>query len=298
LLLADPSDGRGVALFDLARHAVQHHGVDAWVAPGEGRRTQIETLVGTAALAVAAQQRGEITLAQQLSHHVAAEAHALMRTGGEATFWLLATAGYGVFGLSAPDAVIVDAGGTSRRVSLVGGRAIVPLDAHGSGSIAASVTVPGNDTGSNLFARIEALSDRNFTARTDSPIVLELQGDPGYAGEVAALELSVHNRGTTRIGRSVVEIQLPAASGFGEVERAALASRPGIQSVEVRDGGLVRVVLEPLAGAENRILPLAVRWLARGRVSGFGVAAYGEDEPSRLTVLAPRSIDLRQRPND
>ena len=68
--------------------------------------------------------------------------------------------------------------------------------------------------------------------------------------------------------------------------------------MEVRDGALLRVVYDSIAGAETVRLPLAVRWLARGRISGFAATAYIEDRAAVFTVLPSRVLDLRPRPEE
>jgi hypothetical protein len=142
------------------------------------------------------------------------------------------------------------------------------------------------------------LYERPFEARTDAPLRLSIEGDVGYADETAALELNVRNPTTSAVEQSVLEIQLPAGARFDEAARAALAQRPSVLSLEVRSAGLVRVVLRRLEGAQSVDLPLAMHWLARGRVTGLGVVAYVRDRGDQLTVLAPRALDLRPRPDE
>ncbi|MEI8254704.1 MAG: hypothetical protein WCJ30_03440 [Deltaproteobacteria bacterium] len=296
LLLTDPADGRGIAMFDLARRAVVRHGGFASVRGGDGRTSQGEETMGTAALAIAAQQRGEVSLAAELARTVAARAHLSMRLGGESAFWLLATVSYGVYGLANPEAVDLTVNGSTRRIPLVAGRAIVPLTAN-DGHTAARVTLAGREAEAGLaFARLEVLSDWTFTARTDSPLRFTLQGDPGFADETSALELSVQNGTTQLVSRPIVEILLPAATHFDDGARAALAARPHVAQVEARDGGIVRITFDALGPSESVELPLAVQWLARGRISDFSAVGYREDQPAALTIMPPRVIDLRTRP--
>ena len=151
---------------------------------------------------------------------------------------------------------------------------------------------------SAVLARLEVLYDRPFVAATEAPVRLTIDGDVGYAGETSALELNVRNATASAVDRVVLEIQLPAGARFDEAARAALTSRPTVQTLEVRSAGLVRVVLRRLEGAQTVELPIAVHWLARGRVTGLAVVAYAQDRADQLTVLAPRSLDLRPRPED
>jgi hypothetical protein len=296
LLLSDPADGRGVAMFDRVRRSVQRRGGLAWIRGGDGFATSSEEFIGSAALAIAAQQRGEVALAAELSRTVASRAHLAMRLGGESAFWLLATVGYGVFGLSNPDSVDVRVGERTRHIALTGGRAIIPLDAH-DGTNAVRVAMPSRPDESPLaFARLEVSSDWDFTARNDSPLRFTLQGDHGYVDETSALELSVHNATTQTVMRPVVELLLPSATRFDEAARAALQARAHVAQVDARDGGIVRLTLDRLGPDETLELPLAVQWLARGRVADFAAVGYREDQPGALTVLPPRVIELAPRP--
>ncbi len=296
LLLSDPADGRGIAMFDVVRRAVIRRDGLAWVRGGEGLVTQGEELIATAALAIAAQQRGEAELAADLARTVAARAHIAMRLGGESSFWLLATVGYGVYGLAAPESVDVRIGDSTRHIALQNGRAIVPLDAHNGGT-SVQVSIAGREADAAFaFARLEVLSDWSFVARNDAPIRFTLQGDHGYSDEVSALELTVRNASNASVPRTIVELLLPSATRFDENARAALQSRPHIAQVDARDGGIVRITLDQLAPGETLEIPLAVEWLARGRIRDFAVVGYREDAPAALTILPPAVIDLRPRP--
>jgi hypothetical protein len=301
LLLADPADARGVALFNVARRAVAREGSDgATVRGGDGRRGRGEELVGTIALAVAAQQLGEVELAARLSRTAAARAHEALRIGGEPAFWLLAAATYGVYGLNAPDEVEIEAPGMgTRRVVLGEGRARVPIALpQGEGAYAVVRIRRRDGEPAAALARLEVLYERPFDARTDAPVRLSLEGDVGYAEETSALELNVRNPTTSAVENVVLEIQLPAGARFDEAARAALSQRPGVLAIELRSAGSLRVVLHRLEGAQTADLPLAMHWLARGRVTGLGVVAYVRDRGDQLTVLPPRALDLRLRPEE
>jgi hypothetical protein len=75
-----------------------------------------------------------------------------------------------------------------------------------------------------------------------------------------------------------------------------LASLRSVRNAEMRDGGLLRFILPTVAKDQRITIPLALRWLIRGTVQGLGVVAYAEDRPTRMTVLAARSLVLRERP--
>jgi hypothetical protein len=301
LLLTDPADPRGVAFFEQARTAVMREAPgQGWLRGGQGRTARSEELAGTAALAIAAQQRGEVDLAATLARGLAAHAHVAMRLGGEAAFWLLAATSYGVYGLVAPEAVTVSVdGGPAQRVALAGGRAFLPLAPRPGHATRVRLNIPGREgEGGVAFARLEVLHERPYNSLVDGPLLFTFAGDPGYAGEVSALELTVRNQQVIPVRRAVVELQLPAAAGFDEAARAALAARGNVAAVEVRDGALLRIVFGRLGPGESVEIPLAVRWLGRGTVTGFAAVGYAEERGDRMTVLAPRSIELRPRPEE
>ncbi|MFO0562108.1 MAG: hypothetical protein U0269_29105 [Polyangiales bacterium] len=289
LLLVDPTDARGRQMYERAKQSIVDEGArGALVAAGEGRVRLEEVLSASAAMAIAAQQRGDIALAQKLGRGVAVRGHLAMRAGGEVAFWLLADAAFGVFGLEAPTSTRVSINGVSREVALENGRAVLSLDANAS-----AVEVRSSGEASSLFARWEALYDRASAARQDGPVSLSIQGDVGYSGERAALELVVTGTSTTAAQRVAVEIQLPAGA---TLDAATTASLRSVSSAEMRDGGLLRLILPTVAKDQHITIPLALRWLLRGTVQGLGVVAYAEDRPTRMTVLPARSFELRERP--
>ncbi len=289
LLLADPADARGRQMYERAKQSVVDEGArGALVAAGEGRVRLEEVLAASAAMAIAAQQRGDIALAQKLGRGVAVRGHLAMRAGGEVAFWFLADAAFGVFGLETATSARVVIDGVSREVALSDGRAVLPLEA---GTDSVSVRLPSAT--STLMARWEVLYDRVATARQEGPVSLAVQGDVGYSGERAALELLVTGTSQTAAQRVVLEIQLPAGS---VLDANALATLRSVSSAEMRDGGLLRMILPTIAKDQAITIPLALRWMLRGTVSGLGVVAYAEDRPTRLTVLPARPFELRARP--
>ncbi len=276
-------------MYERAKAAIVDEGArGSLVAAGEGRVRLEEVLAASAAMAIAAQQRGDSALAQRLGRGVAVRAHLAMRAGGEVAFWLLADAAFGVFGLEATTTARVAINGVSREVALENGRSIVVL-----GADASSVNVRSSGAATALFARWETLYDRPATAQQEGPVSLALQGDVGYSGERAALELLVTGTSQTAAQRVALEVQLPAGS---LLDGASLAALRAMTSVELRDGGLLRLVLPTVAKDQAITIPLPLRWMLRGAVSGLGITAYAEDRPTRMTVLPPRSFDLRERP--
>lgn len=294
LLLTDPTDARARQMYERAKPFIVDEGArGALVAAGEGRVRLEEVLAATAAMALAAQQRGELPLAQKLARGVAVRAHLAMRAGGEVAFWLLADAAFGVFGLEAPTRVRATVNGETRELALENGRATWALGDAREASIA--LRAVGQDAnGAALIARWEAVYDRPSAPRSEGPVSLAIQGDVGYAGERAALELTVTGTSQTAATRVAVEIQLPAGSVLDGATLSQL--RSSFSSLELRDGGLLRLVLPSITKDQNVTIPLALRWMLRGSVAGLSVVAYAEDRPTRMSVLPPRSFTLQARP--
>ncbi len=294
LLLTDPADTRGRQMYERARQFVVDEGArGALVGAGEGRVRLEEVLAATAAMALAAQQRGDLALTQKLARGVAVRAHLAMRAGGEVAFWLLADAAFGVFGLDAPTRIRAVVNGETRELSLEDGRASWGLGAAPEATIALEALGAERNSAA-LIARWEAVYDRPSAPRTDGPVSLAIQGDVGYSGERSALELTITGTSETAAQRVAVEIQLPAGSVLDGATVSQL--RSSFAGVELRDGGLLRVVLPAIAKEQVVTVPLALRWMLRGSVSGLGVVAYAEDRPTRLSVLPPRAISLQARP--
>jgi hypothetical protein len=65
-----------------------------------------------------------------------------------------------------------------------------------------------------------------------------------------------------------------------------------VASVERRRPGFLRIVLAPMPTGTVALIPLPVRWTARGDVSGLGVIVHAESAPDRMTVLSPRTFDI------
>src|SRR5262249_27138948 len=144
------------------------------VRAGPGRRSAAEQLTATAALAIAAQQRGDTEMATRLGETVARRSYALMRLGGESAFWLLAAASYGAWGLDPPERVEISAGGRTQTLALVNGRAMVafPLD-HASGADASVRIVDGAAT-SRALVRLEASGDGSYGSDNHGEVTLAL----------------------------------------------------------------------------------------------------------------------------
>jgi hypothetical protein len=331
LLLADADDAQARAMLELAARAlVERRGrtflprLTPSAAAPSFEATQVdgasgeppdpdqaagddpgEDLAGTAALALAAHQVANAPLLARLRPFVANRVERSLATGGEAAFWTLAAAAYGALG-QAPLTPPGDAGLTA---TVAGGRAPLSLTAGPGGVFRSALPRPmaGSDlrvslapsTQTSRLARVEIVYARPTTARHDAPMRLSMSGDTGYAGESSALEVVVENTSSSPIDAPVLELALPAAAHVDADVRATLTRASGVVSVEAPDArGILRIRLAALLAGERRTLPLAVRWAARGRTTGFALIAYDAPRPDRLTVLPPRTLTVTQRPED
>ena len=288
LLLADPRDGHGRAMLDRAASAIEElPGGAALVVPSENRDHEVEALTASLALAVAAHQAGREELAERLLRGAFTGENIATRTGGELTFWLLAAGAYGVMGAGEPELVTVNVAGRSHRLNLSEGHAAVVFQGHAGRSYPVSVERIG---GPALLARAEVVMGRSFTDGGTGPLELELAGDAGRAGEVAALELTVHAR--EGVLAPLVDLQLPAGVDASDTLLEVVERSPGVRRVEPRRPGFLRIWLETLAEGTQTVIPLPIRWTAHGRIRGLGAMAYPQGRPQAMTTLAPAELDI------
>lgn len=255
-----------------------------------------EQIVATAALAIAARQLGEEELAAQLARGLAARAHVAGELGGEPLFWLLAASVYGVLGRGEPERVTVDLGGGPRTVELRDGMAVVSFEPPRPGRRTSVTVDPGSLEGELLLARVEARYVRPQRAQDQGPLRAVLDGDPGFAGERAALEITLSNTTPDRLERPTLLVSLPASAILDERARAALGAASGVESVAEPDRhGVIEIRLAPIEGFNEVRVPLPVRWLAAGEVSGFGLAAFEAARAWELTVVPNQSVEVGWR---
>jgi len=246
-------------------------------------------LTATLALAVAAHQLDQEELAQRLVRGALYDENVLTRVGGETTFWLLAAAAYGAMGAGVPERVTVRAGGEEQVVDLSSGRGVASIEGLRAGR-STSVVVE-RVGGPALLVRAEAVMGRRFDGRDDGPLSLELQGDEGRGGELAAFELTV--TADRAVDAPILDVQLPAGVTAGDQLVATLQSSGAVRAAEPRHPGFLRIWLNPLVEGGSAVVPLPLRWTARGELHGLGVIAYPESSPEAMTVLAPRSLEVR-----
>jgi len=288
LLLADPRDGHGRAMLDRAASRLEElPGGAAMVLPSESRDHEVEALTSSLALAVAAHQAGRAELAERLLRGGFASENVATRTGGELAFWLLAAAAYGVMGTGSPELVTVSVAGRRHTLDLGDGHAAVVFEGHAGRAYSVTVERIG---GPALLTRAEVVMGRTFTTGGEGPLELELAGDAGGAREVAAMELAVRAR--EGVLAPVVDLQLPAGVDARESLLDVVLAAPGVRHAEPRRPGFVRVWLEPLAEGTQTVIPLPIRWSARGRLRGLGAMAYPQGRPAAMTMLAPAELDI------
>jgi hypothetical protein len=93
--------------------------------------------------------------------------------------------------------------------------------------------------------------------------------------------------------RPVVEILLPGAAAWDAATHRALASAPGVLSVDPPDhAGLVRVHLAPLGPRAELRIALAVRWIGEGSVPGLPVIVYDGARPHAVSSTPGRPLRL------
>ena len=143
------------------------------------------------------------------------------------------------------------------------------------------------------FVRAELAMERPYVTREDGPLRLELRGDSGRAGDVAALELSV--RAEREVASPVIDLALPAGIDADEALLGALRRAGSVVHAEAREPGMVRVALAPMAAGTETILPLPLRWSVRGTLRGLAAVAYPAGDPGAMTVLPARELAIDAR---
>lgn len=281
LLLADPRDGHARAMFARIEESLEEAPGGRRVVPSEARASTEESVQASIAAALAAHQLGKSELARDLLGYAGRHASDIARNGGESTFWWFAANAYGAFGDS-PSSVVVKIDGTRHEVDLSEGSAMLPLSGD--------TTIRFEGGQGAVLARAEAVFGRELQQRRDAPMRLELRGEPGALGELAAYELEV--KATRAVNAGVVDLQLPAAVDADERFIAMLESNAGVRRAEARNPGYVRLWLAPLAAEASATIPISLRWIAAGQVRGLATIAYEADRPGAMTVLPPQTITI------
>lgn len=199
----------------------------------------------------------------------------------EAAFWHLAASVYGVFGRASGD-VVVHQNGRTHRLSMDDGRA------RFSFSVEENVELRVESEG-NALVRVEARYEQPEREREDSPLELELSGEPGFAQSLASFELIV--RAPEGAERSEVAINLPAAVQTRAAVRA-LGGADGVTAVRAVPGGLRLSLSEMEEGAQLR-LSLPLHWIGAGERT-MSVAAWEVSKPWNVTATEPRVMEVAE----
>ncbi|NOY91793.1 MAG: hypothetical protein GXP55_11405 [Deltaproteobacteria bacterium] len=281
LLLADPSDLHGLSMLEKLREHL--------LASGSGQLVEMEPEAGRAeqaaatfALSLAAWQADDRELAASLVRGAMRYEDALLGGTEEQVFWLLASAGYGAMGDPGESVVRARIDGEEQEISPTDGVISLDVPAH-----AGRDTPIELESDAALLTRLEASYDRAPEAQ-EGPLTLSLRGDSASLDERALFELNV---GSSRaIARSVVEFALPAGAELDAVLRHNLASNGAVASVQLREDGIVRLGLRPIARGQHVSIPLPLLFMATGTQRGLAMLAFPSDEPRALSVLPARDI--------
>lgn len=296
LLISDPRDGIGRAMFERVLTSLIETDVGPRVRPSEALDDGTEAVVATLALAIAARQLDRATLADALLASALADDNLLTRRGGEASFWLLAAGAYGAFGVGEVQDATVEIDGRSHAVRLEGGRAILPIEGMRAGS-EHEVSMRAGGSAVRLLGRVETVYGVPFEDR-GGPFELTLQGDVGASNVMAALELTV--RAISNVtSDSFIEIRLPAGVLPDDALLQVLRGAPGVVGAEAREPGLLRIRLRPMTRDQKIAIPLPLRWGLRGTLRGLGMVAYPVTRPASMSVLEERTLNIqRERVED
>lgn len=289
LLLVQPADHHALAMYAIAKTHVREDVGGLVVEPIETDNDPARVFASTLALALAAHTVGDDAFASRLLGGAFAHQAEIARLSGAPLLWLLATSSYGALGTDAPTHAFVRINGAVTPLVFDHGRAVVDIASVGPDSDF-DIQVSRED-GSFLVARVEASFGTRFTARDGGAVSLSLAGDVGHVGTRSAMELTVTPHGITH--DVVVDVSLPVGAEADEVALSVLRrTGNGVVNVEAREPGFVRITLRGLAVDAPVVLPLPVAWRLAGTVRGFGTVAYPEADPARMTVLAPRELNL------
>ncbi len=290
LLLADSNDMPARRLYELAVGKLVKGDFGGKILVGEDGR-DLDGWIGTLALAIAARQLGDEALLAELIKSVAPRFYLGLQGDAEPAFWLLAASTYGVFGIESVGSGTATIAGKTHRLRFHKGVARLALP---SGSTKVVLNTP-----KPALARVEARYVRSVKKVRASALRASIQGDVGFSGETAALELLVENGGDTDVTRPVVEIVLPSAAIVSKQALAQMATTSGIERVAKPDrAGVLRVFLAPLGAKNDRRLPLPIQWIGEGTVRGLAISTFDANTPWNVSSTRGRSIKLTAAPEE
>lgn len=277
LLLADPADASGRALFVAARRGVvDHERGGKWIAG-----SSVEDGLGaTAALTIAANILGAHELRDELRKALGMRAWLGLLHEGDTAFWLLAASSYGALG-------------SGRAQARVDGDAL-ELEA----GVARHRFTPDDDVELDLrgrglgLARVRVRYERPIAEREEGPLELSLEGDVGTARSTSALEILVV--ANEESASPEVLVQLPPGALLDRASRARIERSEIVREVGAPDReGVVRIRLQTLASGARVRIPLPVRWSGTGTTRGFALVGYDAAEPWTTYSVAARDLTLR-----
>lgn len=283
---------RGAAYRDrvaeLARRLERHTvvvGEDRWL-PTADAPLRSTALLAMAELSLGRRERAFVlvrTLARwsSLGHALPDDARAFARAVADR-----------LMGRRALERVTLVIDGAREEVELVDGAAELDREALAAGGRHVVRAVAPN--GAPLWLRVDADYGVPWTERPTraGPLSLRYEGEVGGEDELSELELVVKNRSPRTLPAPIVEIDLPTGAELTERDRAQMGWV--VRSVH-RSDGVLTLRLAPLRPGNEVRVRLPVRWSVAGRLVGLGAAAFVEDRPEEITVLAPRELEIAPR---
>lgn len=278
------SDRVAELLRRLERHTVTV-GEDRWLPTAESP-LRSTALLAMAELSLGRRERAFVllrTLARwsSLGHSLPDDARAFARATADR-----------LMGESAPERATLEIDGAREEVELVDGaveldrRALAQPGDHVVRAIAAN--------GAPLWLRVDADYGVPWTERPTraGPLSLRYEGEVGGEDDISELELVLRNRSPRTLPAPIVEIDLPTGAELTETDRARMGwMTRGVH----RSDGVLTLRLAPLRPGNEVRIRLPLRWSVAGRLVGLGTAAYVEDRPDEVTVLAPRGLEIAPR---
>lgn len=283
LLVASAEDAHGLAMLERVEPHLTALGNGALVEAQDADRLDIVS--ATFALAIASHQVGKNEQRDRLLRGALSEIPTLGRAGGEHAFWYLAVGAYGLLPSETPKAT-VRIGGETTEVSLEEGRVVLPITLGAGDAVRVRVSTPA---GESVVAGVEGAYVVPFTS-DEGPLRVQVRGDIGRIGRLAALELEIH--ANENVARPVVEVSLPAGVVADDALLASIERTGRVADAEARRPGFVRITLAPLGSGADLRIPLPLQHRARGRMSGLGISAYPGSEPYRRTIVPPQVVDV------
>ena len=288
LLLADSEDMAGRKLFELARAKLVAGAHGGKTLLGEKGR-EIDGWIGTLALAIAARQLGEESLLKELAKSIAPRSYLGMQGAVEPAFWLLAASAYGVFGIEPAGSAMASVAGKSHPLQFREGVATLALPKSG-GTVLIKTQRP-------VLVRVEARYVRPVVKTKASALSAQIQGEVGYSGDTAALEVLIRNGSGKAVERPVVEIELPSAASLSPAALETMAATEGILRIVPPDlAGVLRIYLSALGAKQDRRFALPILWIGEGKVSGLSSTVFDASTPWLISSNPGRTIELKAAP--